>query len=537
MKIKKDKQGSNDEKYKIKEMKIKQILKDKYNKKCFDCKIGNPDNISLFNGIFICNNCTKNIHNKLNSNISLITENDLYKLSLKGIQYLYFGGNKKLFDFVNYEYPILKSINKKKFYMTKAMYYYRRWLKYLVNGGNKPLKPPYEECYKVDERDNINNLEKKEKIQKAILSIELDNYNFTRDKNISQIEKPLIKRKKKGVINFHNNSKNKIQSLILDNKNNNYFYLPENNQLNIQTINKNSTHNFYKTNSISSRLNYSNSENNKIYSKPNLLTSTFFHKGSVSFTKERKINKNEFNIHNSIIFPNKNNNYILLNNNTYNNSLTNNIFSNSQIYRNSLNPQNQRYGRNVHNTFLSSFQIMNNSIYSDDINKTSIIFKKKNLKNSFSISAKNKKKKKNILRQESIESNRFQIIPKLNLEKKMKKKRKPIIINLKEKPKNNEDDKYFTFYTKKDIKSQEKDNNNEKQIINNINKVQNMTKKMNINKLLNLIIEMKKKHKIKINPDLNSNINKHYFLKQKNKSREIKQNINDKSNNVNNNYI
>ena len=57
-----------------------------------------------------------------------------------------------------------------------------------------------------------------------------------------------------------------------------------------------------------------------------------------------------------------------------------------------------------------------------------------------------------------------------------------------------------------------------------------MTKKMNINKLLNLIIEMKKKHKIKINPDLNNNINKHYFQKQKNKSIEIKQNINDKSN-------
>ena len=297
----------------------------------------------------------------------------------------------------------------------------------------------------------------------------------------------MIKRKKKGVINFHNNSKNKIQSLILDNKNNNYFYLPENNQLNIQTINKNSTHNFYKTNSISSRLNYSNSENNKIYSKPNLLTSTFFHKGSVSFTKERKINKNEFNIHNSIIFPNKNNNYILLNNNTYNNSLTNNIFSNSQIYRNSLNPQNQRYGRNVHNTFLSSFQLMNNSIYSDDINKTSIIFKKKNLKNSFSISS--KKKKKNILKEESIESNRFQIVPKLNLEKK--KKRKPMIIYLKEKPKNNDENKYFTFYTITDIKKQEKENNNEKQIINNINKVQKITQKMNINKLLNLIIEMK----------------------------------------------
>ena len=403
---------------------------------------------------------------------------------------------------------------------------------YLVNGGNKPLKPPYEYCYKAVERDFIINLDKKEKIQKAILNIELDNYNLASDNNIIKTEKPLIKKKKKGVINFHNNSKHKIQTLILDNRNN-YFYLPKNNQLTIQTMNKNKSHNFYKTNYTSEQLNYSERECNKIYSKPNLLISSFYNKSSVSFTKERKINKNEFNIHNSIIFPNKNNNYILLNNNTYNNSLTNNIFSNSQIYRNSVNHLNQKHGLNPHNTFLNSIQLLNNSIYSDDINKTSIIFKKKNLKNSFSISSKNKKKNRDILKQESIESNRFQIIPKLNFEKK---KRKPMVINLKEKPSNNDEDKFFTFYTLTDIKQQEKDDNIEKTIINNNNKVQKITKKMDINKLLNLIIEMKKKHNININPNLNNNRNKHYFRQQKNKNIEIKQNINDESKNVNINY-
>ena len=545
MKIKKYKEGSDDEKNKIKEQKIKEILRDKYNKKCFDCKIGNPDNISLFNGIFICNECARIIHSKLNSNINLITENDLYKLSLKGIQYLYYGGNKKLFDFVNYEYPFLKFVNKKNFYLTKAMYYYRRWLKYLVNGGNKPLKPPYEECCKVDERDNINNIEKEEKVNKTILNIEIDNYDYTNDKNFSKIEKVLMKKKNKGVFKFHNNSKNKIQTLILDNKNN-YFYLPERNQINIQTTNKNNTHNFYKTNSEFDKLNYSNQENNKIYSKPNLLSTNFFHKNSISFTKERKKNKNESNIHNSIIFPNKNKNYILLSNNRYNKSLMNQFLVNSQLSRNSPSPKNTQHGRSLHHTFLSSVKLMNKSIYSDNINKTSVIFKKKNLKNSFSISSKNKKKNKTIFKQESIESNRFQIIPNFNIEMK---KRKPLIINLKEKPKNNNEDKYFTYYTLTDIrkKQKEKEKDNDKITMNNINKERKVTEKMDINKLLNLIIEMKKKHKIQINSELNrninKNINKHYFQQlnnKKNKNLEInekKSNINYKFTNTDKNCI
>ena len=112
-------------------------------------------------------NVRKNIHSKLNKNINLLVDNNLQKLSLKGIQYVYNGGNKTLSDFVNYEYPILKSINKNDFYLIKAMHYYRRWLKYLVNGGKKPLKPPYEECYDVNKSDiNINKNEIDNKITK-----------------------------------------------------------------------------------------------------------------------------------------------------------------------------------------------------------------------------------------------------------------------------------------------------------------------------------------------------------------------------------
>ena len=143
---------------------IRQILNIKNNNnKCFDCKKLNPDSISLYNGIFICKECAKIIHSKLNNNINLIIDNNLQNLSLKGIKYLYYGGNKRLSDFVNDEYPSLKFINKKIFYMTKAMHYYRKWLKYLVNGGNKPLKPSYEDYYNI----YINEKEKSQKKNKT----------------------------------------------------------------------------------------------------------------------------------------------------------------------------------------------------------------------------------------------------------------------------------------------------------------------------------------------------------------------------------
>ena len=156
----------------IKNQYIEDILKEKNNKRCFDCKKLNPDIISLYNGIFICKECAKIIHSKLNNKINLLVDNNLQNLSSKGIKYLYYGGNKKLSDFVNYEYPLLKSIKKNKFYMTKAMYYYRQWLKYLVYGGKKPLKPSFEDCYNVyfkEDKNKKNDKEnKKEKDIKCI---------------------------------------------------------------------------------------------------------------------------------------------------------------------------------------------------------------------------------------------------------------------------------------------------------------------------------------------------------------------------------
>ena len=79
------------------------------------------------------------------------------------------------------------------------------------------------------------------------------------------------------------------------------------------------------------------------------------------------------------------------------------------------------------------------------MNNSALVFKKKNLKNSFSISSSKKKINKTICKQDNIsmvETNSFQIIPNL---KDAINKRKGNVLYLKTKPKERKDNKFFTF--------------------------------------------------------------------------------------------
>ena len=140
-----------------KERKIKAILRDEANNKCVDCNIDKPEYISLSNACFICKNCFKR-HQKFPMSVSKTIKNNLRSLTLKELQYLYFGGNKKLLEFMKYEYPKLIKLSPSFAYKTIAMDYYRNWLKYLIEGGNKPQKPDIEIAYKsIDDKEFINN--------------------------------------------------------------------------------------------------------------------------------------------------------------------------------------------------------------------------------------------------------------------------------------------------------------------------------------------------------------------------------------------
>ena len=302
---------------KVKEKKIMEINQDYNNKKCFDCGSYYPQYISLYNGIFVCRRCVNELHKKLNSKISLILENNLNTLSINDIQYLYYGGNKKLLDFIDFEYPILKSINKNKLYLTKGMDYYRRWLKFLVDEGERPLKPSFEECSQLITDMDIN---KKNSNNKGnIITIDFFNnyYNYEgEDKN--NIINPNIY-EKTYTTNWINHLNNKSDSDINDKK--------EQDLSLINNTNMNTDYYFNNRTITSEREkdNYMNTYYQSLDKKK-----ITFDQYNINFNSNNKNNNSNSNIKNKLIIKRlnlkshksgiKNKNLSISNNNENNNS-------------------------------------------------------------------------------------------------------------------------------------------------------------------------------------------------------------------------
>lgn len=140
---------------------IKETLKDESNDNCVECGANSPQYISINNSIFLCKDCILN-HLQLPQEASTIIKNDLKILNLDEIQYIYNGGNRKLLDFINNEFPNLKEFPPQKLYITKAMDYYRKNLKYLTEGGSKPIKPGIKEAYELiikNEQNDISDMD------------------------------------------------------------------------------------------------------------------------------------------------------------------------------------------------------------------------------------------------------------------------------------------------------------------------------------------------------------------------------------------
>ena len=139
---------------------IKESIKNESNEYCVECGEPNPKYISINNSIFLCSKCILN-HLQLSQEASTIIKNDLKILTLNEIQYIYNGGNKKLLEFIDNEFPKLKKFPPHILYNTKAMDYYRKNLKYLTEGGNAPIKPSLKEAYTIikkdEEKDIIDN--------------------------------------------------------------------------------------------------------------------------------------------------------------------------------------------------------------------------------------------------------------------------------------------------------------------------------------------------------------------------------------------
>jgi hypothetical protein len=227
----------------IKKRKIKILLKEQKNKECFECSRLNPEYISLNNGIFLCHICVKR-HLKYPKIISNIIKNNLNNLTLKNIQYLCCGGNQKLNEFINTEYPNLKNFAPEYLYQTYAMDYYRKSLEYLIEGGIKPNKPDKDKAYEFIIKNNGDDLPKKRRNLNKIKSESLSKMFRKKYPKI----KPIVG--SKNSFRFTHSLSRYNKSLDLSIIGNNY-----NNSLDLENLNSTNFHNSnHKVNNLTKKL-------------------------------------------------------------------------------------------------------------------------------------------------------------------------------------------------------------------------------------------------------------------------------------------
>ena len=163
---------------------MNQILNQKMNLICFDCRKKIPKYISINNAIFLCSNCAL-IHKKnFPDKISSIIENNLNLLSLNYLNILSVGGNQNLDNFINYVFPGLQNYPPKILYLTQALNYYRDNLKYKVNLGTEPLCPNELTAYKIVSENGLTNIREKNVIYNNDLNNSLDNTYSKNDNDV-----------------------------------------------------------------------------------------------------------------------------------------------------------------------------------------------------------------------------------------------------------------------------------------------------------------------------------------------------------------
>jgi hypothetical protein len=146
---------------------LKEILADELNFICFDCRMELDLNItlnySINNGIILCSKCAE-IHKSTLSAFSEIKTCNPEELEEEEILLLYYGGNRKLTEFIEFEFPQLINYDNQTMYKTVALEYYRQNLRCLAFAEPKPLKPTKEEGYQIM-HENLYGIEKKNYIK------------------------------------------------------------------------------------------------------------------------------------------------------------------------------------------------------------------------------------------------------------------------------------------------------------------------------------------------------------------------------------
>ena len=323
---------------------IKSILNDEMNNECFDCGSLNPEFISINNSIFICKNCAY-LHKKFPVEISKIIPNNLYKLEEKELYYLYFGGNRKLSEFI-YLNPKLSKYKSDMLYKMNEMRYYRYNLSNIVNekfGINKNMDNYIKNNYNANTLNTLN-LNRKYNHRKIL-------YIDGNDENENPInDSPLIR------LSTTNKMPKKYKKRYIpgsdaENQNNNLISVHNRKPAILFDIDYRQD-NSDKTNPNSMWVNNSNDEGDKIKSYGHLDRANFNYKNYINNTINiNNSNNNNFYFNQSESDIDKKYNF----RNSANNSYMS--FYNKKKFEIQKNYKNQ-------NQINSSFNLSSNKIYS-----------------------------------------------------------------------------------------------------------------------------------------------------------------------------
>ena len=308
---------------------IKEISNEEMNKECFDCRKKDPKYISINNAIFLCEDCAQ-IHKTFPDNISFIIDNNLNLLSINYLNYLYYGGNANLDNFINYDYPGLQNYAPEILYKTQAMIYYREELKCKIEGKPKPISPNDIMAYKLVTENGLINIREGNKF-----ILKKKSQNKLTNKDI--------------INNYYNNYNNTFNTF------NNYNY---NNQDN---LNNNMVDN--------NKVKYNKSKNLKYCSLVN--KTTFFNEMKNLFDKKltQSYNNVSTKSYNNIDkTQNKYKNYNTTINN--NNLLTDQTVNKSLTYRVDESINYSVANATIANEPISTTRHLNNSAFSDESNKS-----------------------------------------------------------------------------------------------------------------------------------------------------------------------
>lgn len=127
---------------------INKILYDPDNYFCFDChqRMNALNYCDLKNAVFLCYNCCIQ-HLNMPKEISEVKMGNVAYLDEKYLLPLYHGGNRNLWNFITFQYPLLEKLKIRRIYSNKAMDYYRKLLQSKINNTPKPKLPSKFEAY------------------------------------------------------------------------------------------------------------------------------------------------------------------------------------------------------------------------------------------------------------------------------------------------------------------------------------------------------------------------------------------------------